>query len=114
MLILDIKTSKCFFLISGSFKIIVIGKSEPGMIPYGYMLKDDGSLNPIEADFNNNKIAMLPYSSGTTGLPKGVMLTSKNIISNICQAVHCPELKYIEEATGKFNRISDKKNQTFK
>lgn len=87
----------------------MIGKSEPGMIPYGYMLKDDGSLNPIEADFNNNKIAMLPYSSGTTGLPKGVMLTSKNIISNICQAVHCPELKYIEEATGKFNRISDKK-----
>ena len=83
----------------------MIGKSEPGMIPYGYMLKDDGSLNPIEADFNNNKVAMLPYSSGTTGLPKGVMLTSKNLISNICQAVHCPELKYIDEATGKNIKI---------
>ncbi|OMJ20249.1 4-coumarate-CoA ligase 1 [Smittium culicis] len=30
-----------------------------------------------------NKIAVLPYSSGTTGLPKGVMLTHKNIVSNI-------------------------------
>ncbi|OLY84302.1 4-coumarate-CoA ligase 1 [Smittium mucronatum] len=30
-----------------------------------------------------NKVAVLPYSSGTTGLPKGVMLTHKNIVSNI-------------------------------
>lgn len=27
-------------------------------------------------------IALLPYSSGTTGLPKGVLLTHKNIVSN--------------------------------
>lgn len=25
---------------------------------------------------------MLPYSSGTTGLSKGVLLTSRNIVSN--------------------------------
>lgn len=33
-------------------------------------------------------VAILPYSSGTTGLPKGVMLTHKNIVSNIqmCQS----------------------------
>jgi acyl-CoA synthetase (AMP-forming)/AMP-acid ligase II len=30
-------------------------------------------------------LAALPYSSGTSGLPKGVMLTHRNIISNICQ-----------------------------
>ena len=64
------------------------------------MLKDDGSLDPIRADFDSSKIAMLLYSSGTTGLPKGVMLTSKNIISNICQSVHCRELCYVEETTG--------------
>ena len=64
------------------------------------MLKDDGSLNPLEADFDNSKNALLPYSSGTTGLPKGVMLTSRNIISNICQVIDCRGLSYVEETTG--------------
>ena len=29
---------------------------------------------------------MLPYSSGTTGLMKGVMLTHRNLVANIAQA----------------------------
>ena len=28
-------------------------------------------------------VAALPYSSGTTGLPKGVMLTHRNLVSNV-------------------------------
>ena len=32
-------------------------------------------------------IAALPYSSGTSGLPKGVILTHRNIVSNICQVL---------------------------
>lgn len=36
---------------------------------------------------NNNPddIALLPYSSGTTGLPKGVQLTNYNILANLRQ-----------------------------
>jgi acyl-CoA synthetase (AMP-forming)/AMP-acid ligase II len=38
-------------------------------------------INPRE------DIAVLPYSSGTTGLPKGVMLTHYNIVCNIKQGI---------------------------
>ncbi|WP_407445529.1 4-coumarate--CoA ligase family protein [Rhodococcus sp. (in: high G+C Gram-positive bacteria)] len=30
-------------------------------------------------------LAVLPYSSGTTGRPKGVMLTHRNLVANVCQ-----------------------------
>ena len=30
-------------------------------------------------------LAVLPYSSGTTGIPKGVMLTHRNLVANVCQ-----------------------------
>lgn len=31
------------------------------------------------------QLAVLPYSSGTTGRPKGVMLTHRNMVANLCQ-----------------------------
>ena len=31
-------------------------------------------------------VAMLPYSSGTTGLPKGVRLTHRNLVANVLQS----------------------------
>ena len=32
-----------------------------------------------------NDVAVLPYSSGTTGFPKGVMLTHRNLVANLLQ-----------------------------
>jgi acyl-CoA synthetase (AMP-forming)/AMP-acid ligase II len=43
---------------------------------------------PVTIDPHED-IAALFYSSGTTGLPKGVMLTHFNIVANICQACAC-------------------------
>ena len=42
-----------------------------------------------------NDLAALPYSSGTTGLPKGVMLTHRNIVSQLQQldAIETTEMK---------------------
>ncbi|NHJ22131.1 MAG: 4-coumarate--CoA ligase family protein [Candidatus Lokiarchaeota archaeon] len=43
--------------------------------------------NPPEYDFNPKEdLAALMYTSGTTGLPKGTMLTHYNMVSNVAQA----------------------------
>jgi len=44
---------------------------------------------PIESD----DMAALLYTSGTTGMPKGVMLSSKNIMTNVAQCLACFELQ---------------------
>ena len=79
---------------SGVEKIIVLDDTEQrgsNLISYCSLVEDTGSrFNPVSVDAKND-IAVLPYSSGTTGLPKGVMLTHYNIIANLCQMQH-PEL----------------------
>lgn len=64
-------------------KIIVIGESN-GAVPFASLLaQGDGA---IEALINPQEdLAALPYSSGTTGFPKGVMLTHRNLVSMLCQ-----------------------------
>lgn len=44
-------------------------------------LKDGGDL--IDTPIDENDLLAIFYTSGTTGRPKGVMLTNKNIVSNI-------------------------------
>ncbi len=46
------------------------------------------SVEPVDTDIpdENDTVALL-YTSGTTGFPKGVMLTSKNIVTNTLQGV---------------------------
>jgi acyl-CoA synthetase (AMP-forming)/AMP-acid ligase II len=42
---------------------------------------------PPEVSFDPaTHIAVLPYSSGTTGRPKGVMLTHRNLVANVAQS----------------------------
>lgn len=54
----------------------------------------------LKVSLSADDVAFLPYSSGTTGLPKGVQLTHYNIVSNVCQIVH-PEISVSGETTSK-------------
>ncbi|CAL9149228.1 4-coumarate--CoA ligase 1-like [Musa acuminata AAA Group] len=46
---------------------------------------DAGALSA--AEFDPDDVVALPYSSGTTGLPKGVMLTHRSLITSVAQQV---------------------------
>ena len=43
---------------------------------------DDETLEKAKTGFDQNDVVNMQYTSGTTGFPKGVMLTSRNIVNN--------------------------------
>lgn len=69
----------------GLTDIILVGEG-PGEGPTLAELLAAGAAPP-ELDIDPAEdLAVLPYSSGTTGLPKGVMLTHRNLVANVLQS----------------------------
>jgi len=69
---------------AGVQEVFVFGEAE-GATPFGSLLATDGDPPAVAIDARQD-LVVLPYSSGTTGLPKGVMLTHYNLVANIVQS----------------------------
>jgi acyl-CoA synthetase (AMP-forming)/AMP-acid ligase II len=67
---------------AGIEELFVFGSAD-GATSFDTLMIDNGRLDQVEVDPED--LVALPYSSGTTGLPKGVMLTHRNLVANICQ-----------------------------
>ncbi|MCX5767499.1 MAG: 4-coumarate--CoA ligase family protein [Gemmatimonadetes bacterium] len=67
----------------GGAEVIVFGEA-PGCTTFASFVDNDGTATAPPIDPANDIVA-LPYSSGTTGLPKGVMLTHRNLVANVAQ-----------------------------
>jgi fatty-acyl-CoA synthase len=69
-------------------RIVFIGdEPPPGFVPYADLRAGAGGVTDVELDARASAIGVddvinMQYTSGTTGFPKGVMLSSRNIVNN--------------------------------
>ena len=73
-------------------EIFVFGEAD-GALPFQTLLEPIGPPSLIEHDPFDD-LAALPYSSGTTGTAKGVMLTHRNLVAACCQTIQIEETSY--------------------
>ena len=74
---------------TGVREIVVIGTAE-GALPLASLMGEPMTAQaPVDL---GSHVVVLPYSSGTTGLPKGVMLSHRNLVMNVVQALAVLEI----------------------
>jgi acyl-CoA synthetase (AMP-forming)/AMP-acid ligase II len=66
-------------------RIYTIRTASSGAEPFSSLLSPSTAVLPRIESAPDSTVAALPYSSGTTGLPKGVMLSHTNLVSNVFQ-----------------------------
>ncbi|SUZ53837.1 uncharacterized protein METZ01_LOCUS6691 [marine metagenome] len=79
-------------------EVFVFGEAE-GATPFASLMQGTDEPPVVEIDPMEDLVS-LPYSSGTTGLPKGVMLTHHNLVSNLCQTHSVEQLSDEEVLIG--------------
>ncbi|KAI3785953.1 hypothetical protein L1987_45079 [Smallanthus sonchifolius] len=74
------------FASDNSIKVVCIDSAPEGCLHYSELTSGDETKLP-EVEISSDDVVALPYSSGTTGLPKGVMLTHKGLVTSVAQQV---------------------------
>ena len=75
---------------------ISVDKAHQGMLFYNDMLKS-GSPDDIFTEIGDDDLTILMYTAGTTGFPKGVMLTHKSFSIYVLDNVTPPDTDTIEK-----------------
>jgi acyl-CoA synthetase (AMP-forming)/AMP-acid ligase II/NAD(P)-dependent dehydrogenase (short-subunit alcohol dehydrogenase family) len=72
---------------AGLRQTFVLGEAD-GAVPFDSLLTATEAPAPLPV-IAPDDLALLPYSSGTSGRPKGVMLTHRQVVASICHS-HVP------------------------
>ncbi len=79
-------------------RVYMTRQTAAGAEPFSALLRASDSALPSLADSPERTLAALPFSSGTTGLPKGVMLSHANLVTNVFQTIPAAPLSGDEVA----------------
>ncbi|XP_076882670.1 4-coumarate--CoA ligase 2-like [Bidens hawaiensis] len=74
------------FASENSVKLVCIDADLDECLHFSELASGDANELP-EVEVAPDDVVALPYSSGTTGLPKGVMLTHKGLVTSVAQQV---------------------------